>query len=379
LGLPAVVNADATLTRWGGSVLAPGVAEAMARAGESYVDLPELQARVGARIAGLTRNEAGYVCAGAHAGITLAVASCVTGDPAAAQSFPALTGLARTEVVVFAGQHNGHVYAARQLGVRVVEVPAGEQASRPDPAGEGAVRPGEWATEEELRRVLGARTACVLWFAGSRYADGVPGLARVVAVARRAGVPVLVDAAAQVPPVASLWRFTAEVGADAVIFSGGKGLRGPQSTGLVLGSRRIVDGCRVHGSPNHAVGRGMKVGKEETLGLLAAVEWTLGQDEAALLRGYEATVAYWLDGLAGVPGIVAERGYPSEAGQPHSRAVVRLAPGGRWTRDGLVAALLAGDPPVAVGSVDDDAIALNPQPLRPGEETVVLAALLARL
>jgi L-seryl-tRNA(Ser) seleniumtransferase len=207
----------------------------------------------------------------------------------------------------------------------------------------------------------------------------VPGLARVVAVARRAGVPVLVDAAAQVPPVASLWRFTAEVGADAVIFSGGKGLRGPQSTGLVLGSRRIVDGCRVHGSPNHAVGRGMKVGKEETLGLLAAVEWTLGQDEAALLRGYEATVAYWLDGLAGVPGIVAERGYPSEAGQPHSRAVVRLAPGGRWTRDGLVAALLAGDPPVAVGSVDDDAIALNPQPLRPGEETVVLAALLARL
>lgn len=201
LGLRSVVNADATLTRLGGSVLAPGVAEAMARAGESYVDLPELQARVGARIAELTRNEAGYVCAGAHAGITLAVASCVTEDPAAARCFPALDGIVRTEVVVFAGQRNGHWYAAEQLGLRLVEIPTGGAAG-----------------EEALRAALGERTACVLWFAGNRYADGVPGLARVVAAARDAGVPVLVDAAAQIPPVASLWDFTAGLGADAVIF-----------------------------------------------------------------------------------------------------------------------------------------------------------------
>jgi L-seryl-tRNA(Ser) seleniumtransferase len=191
-------------------------------------------------------------------------------------------------------------------------------------------------------------------------------------MAHARNVPVLVDAAAQIPPISSLWSFTRELGADAAIFSGGKGLRGPQSSGLVLGTRRIVDACIVNGPPNHSLGRPMKVGKEEMLGILAAVEWSLEQDEAAILAQYEASVQLWINGLRDLSGVSVERGYPSEAGQPHGRAIVRLGPDARLTRAELVSALWDGDPRIAVGEVGRDAVALNPQTLEPGEDAIVL-------
>jgi len=355
LGLRRVINAAATLTKLGGSRMPPDAVAAMAEAAESFVDLKELEASVAARIAALTHNEAAYVSSGAAAGITVAVAACIAGtDPERIAAFPALAGCDRCEVVVHRSQRNGYDYAARQTGATMVEVGA---------------RP------EDLEAAISERTACVLWFAGSHYADGALGLADVVAIARRHDVPVVVDAAAQVPPVSNLWRFSGELGADLTIFSGGKGLRGPQSSGLVLGRADLVAACRANGNPNYSIGRPMKVGKEELAGLLAAVEWSLAQDEEALLARYEAEVAYWVDGLAGIPGVVAERGYPSEAGQPHGRAIVRFGPPCPWDRDAIVAALWDSDPRIAVGTVGDDAIALNPQTVEPGEAVVVLAKL----
>lgn len=356
LGVRPVVNAAATLTRLGGSRMPEPVVAAMVEASRAFVDLHELQRKVGERIAALTQNEACYVSSGAAAGITLAVAACIAGtDPARIGAFPYLEGIDRTEVVVHRCQRNGYDYAARQTGARLVEI-------------EG--------TAEALEAAIGERTACVLWFAGAHFAEGALPLEDVVAIAHARGVPVLVDAAAQIPPIANLWRFTRDLGADAAIFSGGKGLRGPQSSGLVLGRREIIEGCRANGNPNHAIGRPMKVGKEELVGLLTAVEWSLAQDEAALLARYEASVQRWGAGLAGIPGVVAERGYPSEAGQPHGRAIVHFGPPCPWTRDEVVAALWDGEPRVAVGTVGEDAIALNPQTLEPGEDEVVLQALL---
>jgi L-seryl-tRNA(Ser) seleniumtransferase len=124
-----------------------------------------------------------------------------------------------------------------------------------------------------------------------------------------------------------------------------------------------------------SIGRGMKVGKEEMIGLLAAVMWYLEQDEAAMNARYESAVQRWVDGLAGIPGVAASRGYPSEAGQPFGRAIVRITSSCRWTRDETVRELWDGDPRVAVGVVGDDAIALNPQTLGPGECEIVLARL----
>ncbi|QUQ65392.1 aminotransferase class V-fold PLP-dependent enzyme [Kutzneria sp. CA-103260] len=329
--LRPVINAAATLTRLGGSRLAPPVIEAMTAASQCFVDLPDLQRQVGAELARLTGNEAGYVSSGASAGITLSVAACAGG------SFPR-----DFEVAILPQHRNPYDFAARLLGARIVDL----DATSPD-------------------------TACLLWFAGAHYGDA--DLGKAIALAHSYGVPVLVDAAAQVPPISSLWSFTVDAGADAVILSGGKGLRGPQSSGLVLGRADIVEGCRRFGSPNHGVGRGMKVGKEELLGLLAAVEWSLAQDEPALLDSYERVVTDWLTALNRFPGVTAVRGFPSEAGQPHSRALVRVA---GWSAPALADALWSGSPRVAV-LVVDDAIALNPQTLAPGEHSLVLDALVA--
>jgi L-seryl-tRNA(Ser) seleniumtransferase len=118
----------------------------------------------------------------------------------------------------------------------------------------------------------------------------------------------------------------------------------------------------------------MKVGKEEMLGLLAAVEWSLAQDEAAVIDGYERSVKLWIAGLSKIPGVQVERGYPSEAGQPHARAIVRFGPRFGLTRDEVVSALWDRDPRIAVGEIGDNAIALNPQTLQPGEDEQVLQA-----
>lgn len=358
LGVRPVVNAAATLTRLGGSRLLPAVLEAMVAGAESFVDLVELQCRVGARIAALTRNEACYVSSGAAAGIAIAVAACIAGtDPARISRLPRFDG-PRPEVMIHRAHRNGYDHAARQTGARLVEF---GMAHTTQP----------W----ELDAAWSPRTACLLYFAGDHYAAGALPLLDVVAWARQRDVPVLVDAAAQIPPVANLWQLTRDVAADLAIFSGGKALRGPQSTGLVLGRRDLVEACRANGPPSHSIGRPMKVGKEELLGILAAVEWWLGQDEAQLLAGYERVVQGWLAGLKGIAGMVAERGYPSEAGQPHARAIVHLTAASPWTRDALVAALWDGEPRIAVGTVGDDAIALNPQTIGPGEDALVLAAL----
>ena len=354
LGVRPVINAAATLTRLGGSRMPPPVLEAMRAAADCFVDMVELQRRVGERIAQLTGNEACYVSSGAAAGMAICIAGCITAaDSTVVGTLPRTSG-PPSEVIVYRTQRNGYDQAARQTGASLTEI-----GPRPS----------------ELEAAFSPHTVAVLYFAGAHFAPGALPLDQVIAASHARGVPVLVDAAAQIPPISNLWYFTRELHADAAIFSGGKGLRGPQSAGLVLGRRELIDACSRNGPPNHSLGRPMKVGKEELLGMLAAVEWSLQQDEAALLASYEATVQRWISGLEGLPGVRVERGYPSEAGQPHARAIIRLDAACGWTRQALVAALWDNTPRIAVGEVATDAIALNPQTLAPGEDDIVLRAL----
>jgi L-seryl-tRNA(Ser) seleniumtransferase len=358
LGVRPVINAAATLTRLGGSRMPPEVVEAMSTGASSFVDLTELQRRVGERIAELTHNEACYVASGAAAGIALAVAGCCVGtDPGGIARLPTTDG-APPEVIIHRSQRNGYDHAARQTGARLVEVGMAHSTQ-------------PW----ELEEAFSPNTVALLYFAGAHFEAGARPISEVVAVAHAHQVPVLVDAAAQIPPISNLWRFTRDLGADAAIFSGGKGLRGPQSAGLVLGRRSLIEACIANGPPNHSLGRPMKVGKEELLGMLAAVEWSLAQDEPAVLAGYEATVQGWLAGLADLPGVTVERRFPSEAGQPHARAVVHFGPASPLARDAVVAALWDGNPRIAVSTLGDDGIALNPQTLEPGEADQVMAGL----
>src|SRR5579871_1150332 len=241
LELRPVINAYATLTRLGGSRMPPEVLAAMADAARCFVDLQELQRRVGEKIAALTQNEAAYVCSGAAAGLALATAACITGtDPAAIHQLPDLAGL-KNEVIVHRSHRNGYDHAIRQVGVRLVEV--GESAGT-DPG--------------DLERAFTAQTAAVVWFQGAMTGPGDLPLPVVIEMAQARGVPVIVDAAAQLPPVSNLWYFT-QMGADLAIFSGGKDLRGPQSSGLIVGRRELIAACARNGNPNHSLGRPMKV------------------------------------------------------------------------------------------------------------------------
>ena len=170
-----------------GSLMPTEVVTAMAEASKAFVELPELHIAVGNKIAELTKNEAAYVSSGAAAGITLSVAACIAGtDPELIGCFPDLDGATKREVIIHRSQRNGYDYAARMTGARVVEV-------------EG--------TLASLNAAMSERTACVLWFAGAHFADGALPIEAVVAAASKAGVPVLVDGAAQIPFIANLWHF----------------------------------------------------------------------------------------------------------------------------------------------------------------------------
>ena len=363
LGLRPVINGYATVTRLGGSLMPPPVVEAMIEASRQFVDLEDLQAAVGRRIAELTRNEAAYVSSGAAAGLTLATAACVAGtdpDMIAALPHPQKVPGSRHEVIFQRCQRSGYDYAVRQVGVDMIEIGPEESS----PADFAAVR-------QELEQALSERTAAVLYFArGEDHNGGLP-VAEVVAAAHARGVPVILDAAAQLPPVENLWRFTQE-GADLAIFSGGKGLCGPQATGLVLGRADLIKACAVQGNPNQAIGRPMKVGKEELCGCLAAVEWYVGLDHAALTDRFEAQVATVVQRVAGRPGVTGRVEMPSEAGQPLPRALLRFdAALAGQSRDQIVEQLNSGEPAIEVSPEGDDGIYVNPQTLMEGEEVVI--------
>jgi len=356
LGIKPIINASATLTKLGGSRMPGAVLEAMHAAAGSFVDLPLFQMRVGDRIAELTRNDAAFVSSGAAGGIVLSVATFMAApnapDPMA---YPMLKGITRNEAIVFRSQRNGYDFAILQTGASIVECDD---------------------TLESFESAITGRTACLVWFAGALAVKSPP-IEDVIAIARKHQIAVLVDAAAQIPPVSNLWHYTKVLGCDGAVFSGGKGIRGPQTAGLVLGTRELIAGCRRLSPPTQGIGRPLKVGKEELAGMLAAVQHTLDQDEDAMLEGYEAMVQNWIGNLTGIAGVTMERGFPSEAGQPHARAIVRLDAGFRKTREQVVDELKNGDVWIEVGSPADepDAIALNPQTLTSEEADVVAARL----
>jgi len=358
LGLRPLINAYATVTKYGGSLMPPEVLAAMNEAARAFVDLAELQRRAGERIAELTRNEAAYVTSGAAAGIMLSSAACILQrQPEALDLFPAIAGL-RHEAIIPHSQRNPYDFAIQQTGSKRIEIDSSPAA---------------------LRAAINDNTACVFWFPrGSGNAEGLT-LRETIAIADEHGLPVIVDAAAQLPPVENLWRFT-EMGAALALFSGGKDLRGPQSTGLMLGRRDLIDCIRPISNPNHGLGRPLKVGKEEMMGLLAALERYLKLDHAARARYCEETVRFFCDALNPLPGVDAQRAFPNEAGQPlpWCRVTIDSALIGKSAQE-LVTDFLNHDPAIAVSPVDVARFHLNPMTLNPGEEIIVRDACLQLL
>jgi len=361
LGVEPIINAAGTLTSLGGSLMLPEVVEAMVAASRMFVDMDELHLAAGRRIAELIGVEGAHVCSGGAAGIALMAAACMTGtDAAKIRRLPGVRGL-KHKFVVQQAHRNPFDQALRLAGGKFTEI---------------------GASVSELEQALVGDDVAAVYYTLAWFCvrTALP-LAQVAQIAHRRGVPVIVDAAAEVPPVENLWRFVKE-GADLVTFSGGKAMRGPQSSGLVLGKAALVEACRLNDNPHMAVGRPMKAGKEEIAGLVRAVELYMARDHMADSLAWDRRVARVIEIVSEVDHVRAWRQLPYGIGQqiPHAALTWDERALG-VTCQSLQHRLMDGRPRVAVQLVtpssydfagfESSQIRVHPHTLREGEETVV--------
>ena len=351
LGVRTLINARGTNTRLGGTIILREVVEAMVEASRYYANLDELHEKAGEVVARVTGAEAGYITAGAAAGLVIATTACVVGkDTEKLERLPNTAGM-KNEVIIPKAHRNGYDYAVRQVGVTLVEVDAPQGASA-----------------EEIEGAINERTAAIL-YVYTFSSRGGASLQEVVAVGKRRGIPVIVDAAAELPPASNLTKLAA-TGADLITFSGGKGIMGPQNAGILCGRKDLIEACALFSNPNHGMGRPMKVGKEEIIGLVTALELYEKRDHKADLEEWERQVQHIVDALSDVPHV--EAGLMSTTEQdPMPYAYVRLDEQalGMTTKD-LIEQLQEGTPRIEVRTSSEE-IGINPHTLQAGEERII--------
>jgi len=385
LGVEPVINGKGPATRLSGGILRPEVSEAMAEASRRCVDIAHLQAAAGAYIAEVTGAEAGYVTAGAASGLMLAAAACIAGhDLAAMNRLPDTTGL-RNEIIVARSHRNMYDHAIRTAGARLIEVGV---ADRYAGAGVRDAEPWEYAAE------INERTAAVYYVQapGNR-----PSLAEVAAAVEPRGIPLIVDAAGQLPPMDNLRRFIAE-GADLVCFSGGKAIGGPQASGILAGRKDLVmsvamqhldmdtaphrwnppasliDRDAISGMPRDGIGRICKVGKEEIAGLVTALRLALEDDASGAMRGaWSRRIAALAEGLTGLNNATLTiRDDPERDPCPMLAIDLDESALGRSAESVLIE-LERGSPAIHVepGEVEQGTLLVNPQCLQDSETAII--------
>jgi len=355
LGVRKVINGLATVTTLGGSIMPPEVVAAMAEAAKHFVDIDDLQRKVGERIAEWTQNEAAYICCGAAAGLALTTAACITGKDSEKMSRLPYTDGMKNEVILHKYGRTGFDFAMKQAGGKLVEIGT-ESGTSP----------------EDMENAINEKTAAICYFYKSNTMERQLPLEKGIEIAKKHGVPMIVDAAAQIPPVDSLWRFN-HMGADLVIFSGGKGLRGPQSSGLILGKKDLVEACMLNACPRALIGRPMKVGKEEIIGLMTAVRLYIDLDHEKLMQSYEDQVKYATETLAKIPHVSTRRDFPSEAGQPMPRAEIIFDEDALGiTRNEILTQLREGEPAISLAGAGAKSVYINPQTLEDGQNEIIV-------
>lgn len=360
LNVRPLINASATETPLGGSFMNLKVVQAMDEASQHFFDVRELHQAVSHRLAALTQNEDAMVSAGVASAVYLVTMALLKlEDPVFFEKIPAEFPQNKS-VIIYQSHHVEYVCGIQQAGVelRVIEN-----------LGENHDLNGE-KLEKAIKH--DKPLAFMYVMAGLWIPPGAPTLDKTIEVCKKHGVPVIVDAAAQLPPKSNLWELTRK-GADVVLFSGGKDLQGPSHTGLILGRPDIVSTCRGLISPQDGVGRFFKIGKEELIATLVSVEEYLKHDEAERLEWSENEVKAVIEGLASLPGIVVERAFPNEAGQPIPRARItydqNLYP---VTPENLVEDFMKRDTRIAFMLNPGKGFYVNPMTLKPGESQVII-------
>lgn len=295
LGVTPFINAAGTYTILSASTMPDQVQAAVTLAAQKPVHLMELHKAAGEYVARRLRCEGALVTSGAAAAIKLATAACITrGNKSAVVNIPTdMQGL-KNEVIVQKAHHYDYDHAIRDCGACFVDV----------------------ETLDEYERAFSERTVMTQFFNAAE--GGRISREDWARVAHKHGIPCFNDAAADVPPISNLWHYT-EMGFDLVAFSGGKGIRGPQCTGLLLGKKDLIDAAQLNNSPSsNTIGRGMKVGKEEIIGLVAAVDWFLAQDDAAMEAEYRKRAALIAERVQAIPSVEARIFVPPVANHvPH--------------------------------------------------------------
>ncbi len=354
LGVKTLINAAGTITTLGGSLMPPQVLDAWVAASKNFVDLLELQDRIGERIAELLNVEAAMVTTGAAGGIMVGTAAALTFRDRALVDrlpFPAEAGL---EVIRQKSHRAGYDKLVEVCGVKLVDV----------------------VTHDDLERAINERTA--MMFSYNVYeADGNIRRDQWVEVARKHGIPTLLDAAADTPPLDRLWQYN-QMGFDLVAFSGGKGLRGPQDAGLLLGRKDLIEAARLCTAPRTTIGRGMKVSKEDMVAMWAAVKHFVELDSDAEQREWVRRINVIASAGQEISTVRVRTIVPPIANHvPHlvllwDERQIQITP------ENVGRQLAAGDPPIRTARVHgtgSDGLLISVFMLKPGEEHVVASRL----
>jgi L-seryl-tRNA(Ser) seleniumtransferase len=359
LGVTKIINAAGTYTALTASIMPPVVQKAVMEAAQHPVHLSELQKAAGAYLAKKLQCEGALVTAGAASGVTLGTAACVTrGEAAAIEKIPVdMSGL-KNEVIVQKAHRYDYDHALLNCGIRFVEI----------------------ETLAEYEKAFTEKTAMAFFF--NAATAGSISREDWIRVAHGHNVPCLNDAAADVPPISNLWNYT-KMGFDLVVFSGGKGMRGPQNTGLLLGKKELVDAAMANAMPiSETIGRGMKVAKEQIVGMVAAVDWFLGQTDEGMTADFAARANRISDHLKDIPTLKARIVIPPLSNHiPHlivnyDQSRVKIAP------KAVAETLRAGTPCIELNPTtgqrnaygitgDEDAIVVGVWMLQPGEDMIV--------
>jgi L-seryl-tRNA(Ser) seleniumtransferase len=347
LGVTPVINGVGTVTVLGGSLMPREVLDSMEEAAHHFIPLPELQQKAGEHIANLLGVPAAMVTCGAASAITVAAVACMTrGDRTKLDQLPDVTGMP-FEIIQQKTHRSGYEHQMTLAGAKILTV----------------------ETRQELDSAISPRTA-MLFFLNKADGEGRIKRAEWVEVGRKRGIPSFTDAAADVPPKGRLGQYVKE-GFDLVAFSGGKGLLGPQSAGLLLGRKDLVEAATLAISPNGGIGRGMKVGKEEIAGMVAAVERYLRVDHDAEIRELDRRVSEMTATLRKVSGLRLSRHVPEIANEVPHLTVEWDEQALKLTSADAVERLKSGSPPIWVSRIGAGVLRISPWMMKEGEHRVV--------
>ncbi len=356
LGLRRFINAAGTYTFMTGSLLPEEVVEAMVAASKEFVLLDDVQDKVGEKIAAICHAEAATVTAGCWSAMVLGTAGVLTGkDQKKISMLPDVSSM-KSEVITQNSHNTGYVHALKNTGVKVVAV----------------------ETAQELENEINEKTA-MLWFLNYAAPSGSIQHEEFVALGKKHNIPVMIDIAADVPPVENLWKYN-DMGFDLVCISGGKALRGPQSAGILMGRKELIEAARLNAPPRGGnIGRGMKVNKEEVFGMYAAIDRYVNLDHKKEWKIWEDRVALIENAAKKVNGVTTTVSVPPIANHTPTLTISWDINKIKVTREEFQNRLRKGNPSVEVVAGKDNSINITVFMLEPKQEKIVAARIYEEL